>query len=185
MSARTPKIDGPPPETENNRSVASAAVVQISLDAGQCEQAYSTNQTTNEAAIIALRASVEALYRLEERKRPLFQIAEGLNTTIGCVFYRRQCRALGKEVPQRWRVDEYGWEPRARLSSASRLRIAAEMDRLIEAAQAAGLDEIAIRDALYAPLIAAEDQEEARRRSSHEATARLVASWNAGERQNG
>jgi hypothetical protein len=55
MSARVPKIDGPPPETQNNRSVGSAAVVQSSLDAGQCEQAHSTNQTTKEAAIVALR----------------------------------------------------------------------------------------------------------------------------------
>ena len=184
MSARVTKIDGPPHKTPNNRSVGSAAIVQSGFDTG-CAYANTTSQTQKEAAIIALRAGVESLYRLEERKRPLFEIAEGLNTTIGCVFYRRQCRALGKQVPQHWRVDEHGWEPRARLSRTSRRRVAAEMDRLIDAAEAAGLDEIAIRHELYAPLIAAEDKEEARRRRSHEAAARLIAAWNAGGAQNG
>ncbi len=176
MSARDTKIEGPPSEMQNNRSVASAAVVQNGFDEGRCEQANSTQNQKTEAAIVTLRAGVETLYRLEERKRPLFEIAEGLNTTIGCVFYRRECRALSKQVPQRWRIDEYG---SPRLSSGARLRVAAEMDRLIDAAEAAGLEEEAIRDELYAPLIAAEEKEEARTRRRNEAAERLVAAWNA------
>lgn len=170
------KSAGRPPETQNNRSVASAAVVRSDIF-GVCQNAFITNPPTKEAAIVALRAGVEMLYQLEERKRPLFEIAEALDTTIGCVFYRRECRALGKRVPERWRVEEYG--PYSRLSSASRLRVAAEMDRVIDAAEAAGLDEKVISDELYAPLIAAEEKEQARRARRAEAAARLVAAWNA------
>ncbi len=170
-----PKIGGPPQEKQNSRSVASAAAVRSDIF-GVCQNAFITNPPTKEAAIVALRAGVEMLYRLEERKRPLFEISEALDTTIGCVFYRRECRALGKRVPERWRVEEYG--PYSRLSSASRVRVAAEMDRLIDAAEAAGLDEKVISDELYAPLIAAEEKEEARRRRRNEADARLVAVWN-------
>ncbi len=174
-----PKIDGPPPETQNNRSVASAAVVQNGFDEGRCEQANSTQNQKTEAAIIALRAGVETIYRLEERKRPLFEIAEGLDTTIYRVFERREYRARGECVPQCRRVDAYDLGMWSRLSCASRRRIAAEMDRLIDTAEAAGLDEKVITNELYAPLIAAEEKEDARRARRAEAAARLVAAWNA------
>lgn len=147
-------------KTKQARAVGGAG-----LDSGIHTERYynTTSQTQKEAAITTLRAGVETLYRIEARKRPLFEIAEGIDTTIGCVFYRRECRALDRKVPQHWRVDEYGWEPRARLSSASRLRIAAEMDRLIDAAEAAGLDKFVIDHELKAPIIAADDARTAMR----------------------
>jgi hypothetical protein len=148
-----------------------------SSDAGQCTHPHTTPNQKTEAAIIALRAGVETLYRLEERKRPLFEIAEGLDTTIYRVFERREYRARGERVPPRRRVDADGLG--TRLSRASRLRVAAEMDRLIDAAEAAGLDEKAISDELYAPIMAAEEKEQARRARRAEAAARLVAAWNA------
>jgi hypothetical protein len=49
MSARAPKIEGPPPETQNRPSTCDAGPVQSSFDAGQCEQADNTNRAKAEA----------------------------------------------------------------------------------------------------------------------------------------
>jgi hypothetical protein len=173
MSPSDKSIHGPP---KTKQPHAWQGTGLSSDNNGVCQNAFITNPATKEAAIIVLRAGVEALYRLEERKRPLFEIAEGLDTTIYRVFERREYRARRERVPERRRVD--ACDLGGRLSRASRLRVAAEMDRLIDAAEAAGLGEEAIRDELYAPLMAAEEKEEARKRRRNESAARLVAAWN-------
>ena len=97
MSARVPKIDGPPPETQNNRSVGSAAVVQSSLDAGQCEQADSTNQTKAEANSRAL--SLNEYGRLDNASRKIIQKAmvEHLSPMALCLAARaKDVRALDR-----------------------------------------------------------------------------------------
>jgi hypothetical protein len=147
------------------------------LDAGQCEQTNSTNQAKAEAAIVVLRNGVETLFA--SMKPPLRKCLDGLDNTIARIFFRRECRADGHDVPHWARAVEYAapWSP---LKSAERHRIGVELDVMLDVADAAGLNRNAMWDAVYAPLIAAEDKDKAERVAFREAAARIAARKAAG-----
>jgi hypothetical protein len=168
------KIGGPPPETRNNRTVASAAVVQNGMDAGQCAHFDTTSQAQKEGAIIALRAGVETLFA--SMKPSLRKCLSGLDSTIDRIFDRREYRAAGQKMPSWARPVEYApsYSP---LKRAERSRIGVQLDAMLDAAEASGLDRKAMWDAVYAPLWA---YEEAERLAFREAAARIAARKAAG-----
>jgi hypothetical protein len=97
MSARTPKIEGPPPETKNNRSVVSAAAVQYGFDAGHCAHSDTTPQHGAEANSQTL--TIGKYGRLDEASRRIVEKAmvEHLSPLALCLAARaKDVRALDR-----------------------------------------------------------------------------------------
>lgn len=172
MSARAPKTEGPPPQTQNQPSTCDAGPVRSDIHE-VCQNRLITNLATKEAAIVALRVGAEAVFA--SMHPPLLECVDGLDNTIDRIFTRRECRALGLEYDGMFPVEYSVCSP---LKSSGRHKIGIALDTLLDAAESAGVDRNAMRDAVYAPVIAADDKERARRRRRAEANERVVTAWN-------
>jgi hypothetical protein len=107
MSARAPKIEGPPPGTKNNRSVVSAAVIQSGFEAG-CNDADSRFEHGAEANSQAL--SLNEHDCLDEASRRIAQKAmvERLSPLALCLAARaKDVRGLDR-VALAFRLEIYG-----------------------------------------------------------------------------